>query len=83
MLAPVNNGCWRPEAATPRSHKQPTHVRKEEAAICVVRIGVGIGPFVVAAMITRPIDYVILERERVAADEEEAQRKARAIAAMR
>jgi len=43
------------------AHQKPSHVREEEAAIGVVRIGVSVGPFVVTTMVARPFDHVILK----------------------
>jgi len=55
-------------------HQQPAHVREEEAAVDVVRVGVGVSPFVMAAMVPRPFNYVVLESNAVHGDEKYPQR---------
>jgi len=46
------------------SHHQPAAVREEKSSSGVVRIGVGVGVFVVLAVITDPNEQRVLGRRR-------------------
>ncbi|GLH16445.1 uncharacterized protein GBIM_20714 [Gryllus bimaculatus] len=58
----------------PREHVQPAHVREEEAAAGVVRVGVRLAVLVVHAVVAHPLVDVVLEGQRVDHHEEEAER---------
>jgi hypothetical protein len=45
------------------AHKQPTHVREEEATAGIVRVGVCFWELVVGSVISGPFIHVILEAQ--------------------
>lgn len=55
--------------------EQPTHVGEEEATTRVVGIGVCVGKLVMHTMIACPLPDAVLEGERLAQHEENAQRQ--------
>jgi len=54
------------------SHQQPSHMREEEAAINVMRIGISVGPFVMASVISCPFNDVILESHALKEHEQDS-----------
>ncbi len=63
-------------------HQQPTDVRVEEPASRVVRVGVGLGVFVVQAVVERPLVDAVLEGQRVHHHEQQPQRQRGLVAAV-
>ncbi|GMT22773.1 hypothetical protein PFISCL1PPCAC_14070, partial [Pristionchus fissidentatus] len=65
------------------SRQQPSDVRVEESPLGVVRVGLGVCPFVMTTMVSRPLDHVVLMRECAESHEEESSRKCGLEGAMR
>jgi len=63
--------------------QQPAHVREEETAVDVVRIGICVSPLVMASVIATPLNDIILEGDTVHRNEDDLQRRLRFIALVR
>lgn len=45
--------------------QEPSHVSEEKSTGSVVRVSIGVGPLVMATVITSPLDHVILQKNQV------------------
>lgn len=65
------------------AHHQPAHVREEEPAGRVVRVGVRVGELVVHAVVAHPLVDVVLERQRLEQGQQHAHRETGLVAPVR
>lgn len=62
---------------------QPTHMGKEETTTRIMGIRISIGKFVMNTMITTPLVYAVLKRERLTQHKENAQWQSSFVGTMR